>query len=122
MQARIILAVLAVILCVCFIGSSFSSMSLLSIIAPILIVALGVLFCAIGCGWRCGIYIFMVVCVGGVCYSSWFIFDTVSNKKVFSNMFNLVWNVLQLTFEVCVALSFQLSSQSTIRTGCKPRP
>ena len=46
--------------------STMATAYLAVILGPIVVAALVVLFCAIGCGWRFGIYIFMAVCIAGL--------------------------------------------------------
>ena len=66
MQARIVLAILAVLMMSALMLSSMATAYLFVVLGPIAIGALAILFCAIACGWRCGIYIFMTVCVAGL--------------------------------------------------------
>jgi hypothetical protein len=66
MNARVVLGVMAVLMVSCILLSTMSTAYLFFLLGPVAIGGLVVLFLALCCGWRCGIYIFMVMCVIGL--------------------------------------------------------
>ncbi len=66
MQAKIVLAILAVLMMTAIMLSLMATAYMFFLLGPVAIGGLVVLFCAMMCEWRCGIYIFMVICVAGL--------------------------------------------------------
>ncbi len=66
MQAKVVLAILAVLMMSAIMLSSMATAYMMFLLGPIAVGGLVVLFCAMLCEWRCGIYIFMVICVAGL--------------------------------------------------------
>ena len=119
MQARVVLAILAVLMMSTLMLSSMATAYMMFALGPIAVGGLVILFCAISCGWRCGIYIFMLICVAGLVilyfttqpyhhmseydlqiYAAYNINVLLGQGPVWKNPLSFTWYTLQILFEV----------------------
>mmetsp|Transcript_27025 Transcript_27025/g.56131 ORF Transcript_27025/g.56131 Transcript_27025/m.56131 type:complete len:172 (-) Transcript_27025:124-639(-) len=104
MQAKVVLAILAVLMMTAIMLSSMATAYMMFLLGPIAIGGLVVLFCAMICEWRCGIYIFMVICVVGLGYAAWNL-NSLVNAGIFKNPLSFTWYTLQVLFEVLALIT-----------------